>query len=168
MLLQSGRNTQVASEQPQKDHDAGAGDSRTRAYIGDQLGDVAALGHQHARDGAIKIDSEKTEKRMDLPMLAALKATIKAGRTSDLAIIFTRRGTPLNHGAVRRLLGRPELLASAANRPMACARRQRARPKTGRPGGSYRPFLAGPGDGWRSIASRAPTAAGLQRGPLAS
>jgi integrase len=69
-------------------------------YTGLRIGDVAALGRQHVRDGVIKIDSEKTGMRVEIPMLAALKATIEAGPTGDLAFIVTRRGTPFNKGAL--------------------------------------------------------------------
>lgn len=69
-------------------------------YTGLRIGDVAALGRQHVRDGVIKIDSEKTGMRVEIPMLAPLKATIEAGPTGDLAFIVTRRGTPFNKGAL--------------------------------------------------------------------
>ena len=52
------------------------------------------------RNGVIRIDSEKTGMRVEIPMLAALKATIEAGPTGDLAFIVTRRGTPFNKGAL--------------------------------------------------------------------
>lgn len=69
-------------------------------YTGLRIGDVATLGRQHVRDGVIRIDSEKTGMRVEIPMLAPLKATIESGPTGDLAFIVTRRGTPFNKGAL--------------------------------------------------------------------
>jgi integrase len=69
-------------------------------YTGLRIGDVAVLGRQHVRNGVIRIDSEKTGMRVEIPMLAPLKATIEAGPTGDLAFIVTRRGTPWNKGAL--------------------------------------------------------------------
>ena len=69
-------------------------------YTGLRIGDVAVLGRQHVRDGVIRIDSEKTGMRVEIPMLAPLKATIEAGPTGDLAYIVTRRRTPFNKGAL--------------------------------------------------------------------
>jgi integrase len=70
------------------------------AYTGLRIGDVAVLGRQHVRNGVIKIDNEKTGTRVEIPMLASLKATLDAGPTGDLAFIVTRRGTPWNKGAL--------------------------------------------------------------------
>ena len=140
-------------------------------YTGLRIGDVAALGRQHVRDGVIKIDSEKTGMRVEIPMLAALKATIEAGPTGDLAFIVTRRGTPFNKGALGTAFveAARALPASAANRLTAFARRrQRALPKMEQPSGNWRPFSAGPAGGWRPSTPKARTAAGLQRGLLAS
>jgi integrase len=81
-------------------------------YTGLRIGDVATLGRQHLKqqtimiDGqlgrrtVISIDSEKTGMRVEIPMLAPLKATIEAGPTGDLAFIVTRRGTQFNKGAL--------------------------------------------------------------------
>jgi integrase len=69
-------------------------------YTGLRIGDVAVLGRQHVRNGVIRIDSEKTGMRVEIPMLAPLKATIEAGPIGDLAFIVTRRGTPFNKGAL--------------------------------------------------------------------
>lgn len=69
-------------------------------YTGLRIGDVAVLGRQHVRNGVIRIDSEKTGMRVEIPMLAPLKATIEAGPTGDLAFIVSRRGTPFNKGAL--------------------------------------------------------------------
>jgi integrase len=69
-------------------------------YTGLRIGDAAVLGRQHVRDGVIRIDSEKTGMRVEIPMLAPLKATIEAGPTGDLAFIVSRRGTPFNKGAL--------------------------------------------------------------------
>jgi integrase len=69
-------------------------------YTGLRIGDVAVLGRQHVRNGVIRIDSEKTGMRVEIPMLAPLKATIEAGPTGDLAFVVTRRGTPFNKGAL--------------------------------------------------------------------
>jgi hypothetical protein len=38
--------------------------------------------------------------RVEIPMLAALKTTIDASPTGDLAFLVTRRGTPWNKGAL--------------------------------------------------------------------
>ena len=70
------------------------------AYTGLRIGDAAVLGRQHLRNGVIRIDSEKTGMRVEIPMLAPLKATIEAGPTGDLAFVVTRRGTPFNKGAL--------------------------------------------------------------------
>lgn len=70
------------------------------AYTGLRIGDAAVLGRQHVRNGVIRIDSEKTGVRVEIPMLAPLKATIEAGPTGDLAFVVTRRGTPFNKGAL--------------------------------------------------------------------
>jgi integrase len=69
-------------------------------YTGLRIGDVAVLGRQHVRNGVIKIDNEKTGTRVEIPMLAALKTTIEAGPTGDLAFIVTRRGTPWRKDAL--------------------------------------------------------------------
>ena len=69
-------------------------------YTGLRIGDVSLLGRQHVRNGVIKIDNEKTGMRVEIPMLAPLKATIEAGPTGDLAFIVTRRGTPFNKCAL--------------------------------------------------------------------
>jgi integrase len=69
-------------------------------YTGLRIGDAAVLGRQHVRNGVIKIDNEKTGMRVEIPMLAPLKATIEAGPTGDLAFIVSRRGTPFNKGAL--------------------------------------------------------------------
>jgi integrase len=69
-------------------------------YTGLRIGDAAVLGRQHVRNSVIRIDSEKTGMRVEIPMLAPLKATIEAGPTGDLAFVVTRRGTPFNKGAL--------------------------------------------------------------------
>jgi integrase len=71
-------------------------------FTGLRIGDVARLGKQHVSNGRIRIDTEKSQgtMRVDIPMLAALKATIDASATGDLAFIVTRRRTPWNKGAL--------------------------------------------------------------------
>ncbi len=64
-------------------------------YTGLRIGDVARLGKQHARNGVIEIDTEKTGMRVTIPILAPLAATIKAGPTGDLAYISTKTGKPI-------------------------------------------------------------------------
>ena len=71
-------------------------------FTGLRIGDVARLGKQHVSRGAIKIDTEKSQgtMRVEIPMLAALKTTIDASPTGDLAFLVTRRGTTWNKGAL--------------------------------------------------------------------
>jgi integrase len=71
-------------------------------FTGMRIGDVSRLGRQHVSKGQIKIDTEKSqgEMRVAIPMLAALKATIDASPTGDLAFLVTRRRTPWNKGAL--------------------------------------------------------------------
>jgi integrase len=71
-------------------------------FTGLRIGDVARLGKQHVSKGTIKIDTEKSQgtMRVEIPMLAALKATIDRSPTGDLAFLVTRRRTPWNKGAL--------------------------------------------------------------------
>jgi integrase len=71
-------------------------------FTGLRIGDVSRLGRQHVSKGKIRIDTEKSQgtMRVDIPMLAALRATIDASPTGDLAYLVTRRGTPWNKGAL--------------------------------------------------------------------
>jgi integrase len=71
-------------------------------FTGLRIGDIARLGKQHVRSGFIHIATEKSQgtMRVDIPMLAALKATIDASQTGDLAFLVTRRGVPWNKGAL--------------------------------------------------------------------
>lgn len=61
-------------------------------YTGLRIGDAAALGKQHVKNGIIAIDTEKTGMRVTIPMLAPLAATLKAGPTGDLTYIATEAG----------------------------------------------------------------------------
>lgn len=71
-------------------------------FTGLRIGDVARLGRQHISRGRIRIDTEKSQgtMRVDIPVLAALQATIDASPTGDLAFLVTRRGTGWNKGAL--------------------------------------------------------------------
>ncbi len=65
-------------------------------YTGLRRGDAARVGRQHVKDGAIVIDTEKTGVRVTIPILPALKATLDAGPTGDMAFIGNAtNGNPL-------------------------------------------------------------------------
>ena len=115
------------------------------------------------------VDRE-TGMRVEIPMLAPLEATIEAGPTGDLAYLVTRRGTPFKKGALGTAFGEAARAAAvrgkSAHGPRKAAATRAA--ENGQPSGNWRPILAGPGGGSRRSTPRAPTAAGLRRGPSAS
>lgn len=63
-------------------------------YTGLRRGDVARLGRQHVREGAITIRTEKNGAVVNLPIPTALAASIAATKTGDLTYLVTRDGTP--------------------------------------------------------------------------
>ena len=65
--------------------------------------DAAKVGKQHVRNGIISIQTEKTGEWVHIPMLDALKRTLDAGPTGDLAFICGVRGQPF----VKEALGGP-------------------------------------------------------------
>lgn len=65
-------------------------------YSGLRRGDVAVLGRQHIRDGAIRIRTGKTDTELFLPILPELKRVIDATPTKGLALISSERtGRPM-------------------------------------------------------------------------
>jgi integrase len=147
-----------------------------------RIGDVATLGRQHLKqrtimiDGqpvrrtVISIDSEKTGMRVELPLLPQLKETLDAGPTGDLAFIVTRRGTPWSKSALGT-----EFVAAAKDAggigKSAHGMRKAAATRAAENGATERELEAifgWSGGGWRRSTPKAPTAAGLQPGPLAS
>ena len=76
-------------------------------FTGLRIGDAAKLGKQHISKpsaefphGVIRIDTEKTGMRVTIPVLAALKKTIDASETGEMAFLVSRRGQPWNKGAL--------------------------------------------------------------------
>ena len=140
-------------------------------YTGLRIGDVGVLGRQHARNGVIRIDGEKAGMRVEIPMLAPLKATIKAGPTGDLAFVVTRRGTPFNKGALGTAFVEAARSPAGVRGKSAHGLRKAAATRAAETGATERELEAifgWSGGGWRRSTRGAPTAAGLQRGPSAS
>jgi integrase len=65
-------------------------------YTGLRRGDAARVGKQHVSNGVISIATEKSQGQtaVHLPLLDALKRTLDAGPTGDLAFIVTPAGKP--------------------------------------------------------------------------
>src|SRR6202165_3014127 len=119
-------------------------------YTGLRIGDVAILGRQHlkqqtimidgqpARRTVISIDSEKPACGWKSRCWPRSRRPSRPDRpvTSPSSLPGAARHS-IRARWVRRLLRRPELLASGASRPTAFARRrQHGRPKNARPSGS--------------------------------
>lgn len=60
-------------------------------YSGLRLGDVASLGRQHIKDGRIIIRTEKTETRLELPILPELQLVIEASKTGELFLVASEK-----------------------------------------------------------------------------
>jgi integrase len=65
-------------------------------YTGLRRGDAARVGKQHLSNDVISLPTEKSQGQtvVHLPLLAALKSTLTAGPTGDLAFIVKDNGMP--------------------------------------------------------------------------
>ena len=66
------------------------------AYTGLRRGDAAVVGKQHARNGVISIQTEKTGMWVHLPILPILQRTLDAGPLGDLAFLARHDGLPFS------------------------------------------------------------------------
>jgi len=64
-------------------------------YTGLRRGDAAQVGRQHVSNGFIQVDTENTGRRVTIPLLPELHATLNAGPVGDLAFIATAEGNPM-------------------------------------------------------------------------
>jgi integrase len=64
-------------------------------YTGLRKGDAAQLGRQHVRAGIITVRTEKTGEVVTIPLLDALRRSIEATKTGDLAYVATAAGRPM-------------------------------------------------------------------------
>lgn len=60
-----------------------------------RLGDAAALGRQHVRDGVIMLRTEKTGEVVTIPVLPDLQSTLDATPSAGLAFICKANGQPM-------------------------------------------------------------------------
>jgi hypothetical protein len=105
--------------------------------------------------------------RVDIPMLAALRATIDASPTGDLAYLVTRRGTPWNKGALGTYFSDSARAAgikgkSAHGMRKAAAIRSALNGATER---EWRPFSAGKVVAWPAYMPSLRAASGLRGRP---
>ncbi len=65
-------------------------------FTGARRGDAVMIGRQHVRDGVLTFRTEKggEEIEVSIPILPALKRTLEAGPTGDLAFICGAKGRP--------------------------------------------------------------------------
>jgi integrase len=68
-------------------------------FTGLRRGDLVRLGRQHVRGGVITIATEKTERTVHVPVLAALQASIDATPATGLAYLETEAGKPFASAA---------------------------------------------------------------------
>lgn len=61
-------------------------------YTGQRCGDVATIGRQHVRDGAIHLRQEKTSTTLRIPIHPDLAAILAATDCGELTFLVTRRG----------------------------------------------------------------------------
>lgn len=68
-------------------------------FTGLRRSDVYRVGRQHVSDNVISITMRKTSKPVYVPIFAALRASMDAAPTGDLAFLVTSRGLPFSSEA---------------------------------------------------------------------
>lgn len=63
-------------------------------YTGQRRSDIVKMGRQHVKDGWMTVIQQKTEKRIEIPVLDKLQSIIDASQTGDLTYLVTEYGKP--------------------------------------------------------------------------
>ena len=143
------------------------------AYTGLRIGDVAMLGRQHVAQSACirgSDHSEKTGMRVEMPLLPQLKETIEAGRPATLPLSSpgaARLGTRARWGPNLSTAARAAGVVGKSAHGMRKAAATRAA-ENGATERELEAIFGWSGGRMATLYTRAPTAAGLRRGPSAS
>ena len=63
-------------------------------YTAQRRSDVVVMGRQHVKDNWMAVIQQKTDKRVDIPVLNTLQEIIKASPVGDLTYLVTSYGKP--------------------------------------------------------------------------
>lgn len=73
-------------------------------FTAQRIGDVCAMRWSDIRGGRLSVNQQKTDKDLDIPMHARLRAVLDATPKAGLTILTKRNGLPMSTGRLRDIL----------------------------------------------------------------